>query len=749
MWNEGVHFTLLLAGAVFALFLKVALGSETFFFRDFAALGYPYAVYLHDSLWGGELPLWNPFSHAGVPFMAQMGVWYPPALLASLLPIPWAVNFFELLHLIWGGTGVYCLCRQWDVEKFAAQAAGLAFVFNGVTLSCLVWGNYIASLAWMPWVVITVKMACQYGRQYTVLAAVFSALQVLTGTPEITLVFWIGLIALLAGAVFKREMKPTKVVLRVGLVVAIASALTMVQMLPFLDLLVHSQREIAGRESAAWAMPGWGWANLFVPLFHTYHSPQGQWFQYGQEFLVSYYLGISAIVLAAFGLLIRPERKFLTIGGLTLLCWILALGNDGVLFGWLNKVFPLISIARFPVKYAIPTAFFLPLLMAWGISGIQPTDWRSNRKLVFIGMSALCLVALFVLIAKLYPFPYDDWPATAANAALRSGLMLLTVGGVWLATKLPAGKYKLGLQLLVLAVFPLDAFTHNEQQAPTLPTASLTRNLWQLSDKPLPPALGQGRIMISPEAERLLTYSPIKNFALDLTGKRLAEWYNLNLLDQIPKVNGAITLRPSHFDFIERQLYYTKQTFGQPLLDFLSIAWISSSNNPTEWEWRATALPLVTAGQRPIFATADQSWQAMKGNDFVPLNVVYLPEQAAKMITVTNQTECTVTGLKFKRNQVSFTTETTAPSMVVLSQTYYHHWKANVSGNCTPLFQANLAFQALEVPAGQHEVILTYSDPNFKIGAIISGVTLFGCLWFGVRRKREVLPPFRPQRGPT
>ena len=98
------------------------------------------------------------------------------------------------------------------------------------------------------------------------------------------------------------------------------------------------------------------------------------------------------------------------------------------------------------------------------------------------------------------------------------------------------------------------------------------------------------------------------------------------------------------------------------------------------------------------------------------------------MVTVTNQTECVVTDLKFRRNQVSFTTETTVPSMVVLSQTYYHHWKANVSGESTPLFQANLAFQALEVPAGRQEVVLTYQDPNLKIGAVISGITWVGCL---------------------
>src|SRR5207249_8706410 len=75
-------------------------------------------------------------------------------------------------------------------------------------------------------------------------------------------------------------------------VVALAAGITMVQMLPAFDLLTHSQRD-SSFATTMWSMPPWGWANLLVPLFHYYRSPQGPWFQTGQEFLASYYLGAS------------------------------------------------------------------------------------------------------------------------------------------------------------------------------------------------------------------------------------------------------------------------------------------------------------------------------------------------------------------------------------------------------------------------------------------------------------------------
>ena len=45
-----------------------------------------------------------------------------------------------------------------------------------------------------------------------------------------------------------------------------------------------------------------------------------------------------------------------------------------------------------------------------------------------------------------------------------------------------------------------------------------------------------------------------------------------------------------------------------------------------------------------------------------------------------------------------------------------------------PLWRANGGFQAVEVPAGQHEVLLEYKDRAFQIGCAISAVALLFCV---------------------
>lgn len=727
-WLTIRTFLLLLAAPLAASFPAVVIGAHTFFFRDYGALGHPGVIFTRDSLWHGQLPLWNPYSHCGVPWLAQMGQWYPPEWLYYILPQPWADSFLMLTHLWFGGWGVFWLLRRWSTGNFAAAFGAFAFVFNGVSLSCLQWGNYIDSLAWVPWIIGTVSGAWRGDGRQLALASVASAMQVLTATPEITLLTWLFIGALWLCEVFSEKTRFFASAWRIILVVVLAAGLTMIQMLPFFDLLQHSQRNIGNAEAGAWSMPVWGWANLVVPLFHGYASPQGSWFQHGQDFLPSYYLGLGVLALAITGAITSRNRKTIVVAIAVLFCWLLALGPNGFLYGAIKAIFPLISVARFPIKFTILTMFLVPLLAAWGVERVQYLQNRTARKaFIIVALGFIFLAAALLYCSRRFPMPSDDWNFTATNTILRLALMMGLVAGIFWLPKIKAGLGKVFIQIALLILLPLDALTHSPNIAPTLPSAVLAPGMWQASGRP-PVELGQGRIMVSPDAEQALLYSRVADRQADFIGKRVAEWYNMNLLDGLPKVSGAVTLRPADFDILERYLYYTRGGHcGSGLVDFLSVAWLSSPQNPTEWLGRTNYLPFITAGQRPVFADDDQTLAAITANDFAPRDVVYLPEAAQSFITATNHTDCIVTNASFGVNRVEADVSATAPGLVVLSQSYYHLWQVSVDGKPTPLLRANLAFQAVEVPAGPHHVKWVYRDRNLEIGAVISLTALLIC----------------------
>ena len=115
---------------------------------------------------------------------------YPPALIYLLLPLTWSLSFFCLLHLWFAGFGMFHLARRWTGNDFAAAFAGVAFAFNGLTLNLLMWPSHIATLSWMPWVVLAVESAWREGGRKIVLAAIVGAMQMLAGGPETIFLTW-------------------------------------------------------------------------------------------------------------------------------------------------------------------------------------------------------------------------------------------------------------------------------------------------------------------------------------------------------------------------------------------------------------------------------------------------------------------------------------------------------------------------------------------------------------------------------
>ena len=241
------RFALLLLALIFVTFPDVLTGSATFFHRDFGLFTYPVTHWQKESWWRGEVPLWNPLSCCGLPFLAQWNtaVLYPPAVFCLLLPLSWSLGVFCLGHLFLAGMGMYWLAWRWTENRFAAAVAGTAFAFSGVLLNCLMWTSNLGALAWMPWVVWSVDRAGRRGGRAVLLAALVGAVQMLAGAPEIILLTW-GLLAalcleqfFLAGAAGR--WRSTGRFALTGLLVA---GLCAAQLLPFVELLAHSDRDL-------------------------------------------------------------------------------------------------------------------------------------------------------------------------------------------------------------------------------------------------------------------------------------------------------------------------------------------------------------------------------------------------------------------------------------------------------------------------------------------------------------------------
>ena len=733
-----VRFALLLALLIFAAFPQVLLGLQTFVIRDYGFFVYPLAHFQRQCFWHGELPFWNPYNNCGIPFLAQWNTMplYPPSLMYLLLPLTWSLGCFGLLHLWFAGLGMFFLARQWTGNSFAAAFAGVVFAFNGFTLNLLMWPSHLATWSWMPWVVLAVGLAWRDGGRKIILAAFAGAMQMLAGGPEIIFLTWVLLSALWLQQFVQGDLPRRRTFWRFPLVVGLVTALTAAQLLPFLDLVAHSQRD-ASYADLRWSMPGWGWVNFLVPMAFGARWNAGVFFQYGQAWTSSYYLGIGALWLALLAVWKTRDQRVRLLGTAAIGALLFALGENTPVLPVVRQLIPQLSFITYPVKYILLTVFIVPLLAAIALANLQ----NLKRRTVLSGALLGGLIAAILFWAWRFPFPTDDVHATLQNGFSRVGFLVLTGALLFVLTrKMKSGLYRFAPPALILVAW-LDVFTHEPPQNPTVTTNVYELNLARTALKMNPqPELGGSRAMISPAAANGFVHLTVSDPKNNFLAKRLGYCANVNQLDAVPKVDGFFSLTPRENDTV-LALYYRRTNVDFPRLDdFMGVSQITAPGEMFQWSPRTTFLPLVTAGQTPVFLEETNFEAALTSPDFDGAKIVYLPAAEAPFVTVSNQTTATIHDPHFTNRTVDFEVEAAEPSLVVVAQTYYHNWHASVDGQPTTLLRANQAFQAIQVRAGRHRVRLAYEDRGFEIGLGISIAATLGCL-VGLVRSRRLSAP--------
>ncbi|HEX3798254.1 MAG TPA: hypothetical protein VH413_06085 [Verrucomicrobiae bacterium] len=736
-WLTPGKFAALLGILFFVCFPLVVIGSETFYFRDFGCFGYSLAFYHREVLWHGGIPLWNPYNECGLPFLAQWNTLtlYPLSLFYLIFPLSWSLGMFCLGHLFLGGMGMYFLARRWTGNNFAASLAGALFAFNGLTWQALMWPNNSAALGWMPWVVLAVELAWREGGRKIILAGLAGAMQMLAGAPEIILLTWLAAGAFWLVEIFHSKVPRKKIVWRFVLVILLVAALAAAQLFPFLDLLQHSQRD-SNYSDSNWAMPPTGWLNYLVPLFRTFFQ-KGIFSQYGQFWTASYFAGITTIALAGFAVWRARERRTWVLAALAALSLLLSLGDKGVLYGVLRRVIPAMGFMRFPIKFVTLATFVLPLLAAVGLARFQNSRDaerdRERKRLWYIGG----ILGAGITAVGLWTWAVPMWPGApltvGKNAAVRIIFLCASLACIVSLHRATELRWQRALRVGVIALCWFDVFTHAPNLSPAFDRSvyepDSVRDFYKWDGELRP---GVSRAMSSLAARRWISLHSVADPMADVNGRRLGLFADFNLLDHAAKVDGFYSLDLREYSLVARLLDSTTNDFPK-LEDFLCVSRMSNPTNLVDWLPRETAMPFLTAGQSPAALDDEAALRGMLSANFNPRQIVFLEPAASGQIKAW-PAKASVTPKSIEAEKVVAEVTADAPTMFVVSQAFYHDWRAYVDGLPVRLWRANVAFQALEVPAGKHEVRLVYEDSAFRWGAIISMAALLAAAasWFGL-----------------
>lgn len=734
-WFTPGRFAAFLGLFLCATFFAALTGQETFFYRDFGLFSYPVAHYQRECFWRGEIPLWNPFNYCGIPFLAQWNTMalYPLSLFYLVFPLSWSLGVFNVAHLFLGGMGMYFLAYRWTGNRLGACVAGTAYSCNGLMWHALMWSSNIAALGWMPWVVLAVESTWQQGgRRKIVLAALAGAMQMLSGAPEPIILTWFVLGALWLAQMFRDNFSRRQIFSRFFIVICLVAGLSAAQLLPFLELLAHSQRD-AGFGDSRWAMPLWGWANFFVPLFHCSPSIIGVFSQNVQQWTASYYMGIGLLALAIMAVWQTRHPRVYLLSAIALTGLVLSMGENARLLSWIKQAFPLVGIMRYPIKIVILPVFALPLLAAFAIKkcpGMTPPDARKvQHRSIALGIILLLALGGILVYARQFPFTDDSWPVTVESGLTRAVFLVLTLGVFCLLTKTWPGRTLGMVGVTLVLLIALDTLTHAPKQNPTISVRAYETLGIEQSVKA---RHGESRALVNPKLQAFLSRAATTNTFNYYTGFRRALYMDCNLIDHIPTAGGFFSIYLRSSAKVSALLNDAPNGLPEPLADFIGASQISAPDTSFTWLDRTNFMPLATAGQKPVFAGPDETLKAISSPGFDPRSTVFLPLNARASITVSNQSAPRIISRKFFAQEALLEIQADEPALVVVAQSFYNPWHAYVDGRLVPLWEANYAFQALEAPAGHHKVELVYEDRMFKVGAAISLITLLiaGLGWF-------------------
>jgi hypothetical protein len=294
--NVLAGLTLLFSSILF--FYDLFSGRYLLSERDLGPYFIPPRFFWVESIKNGDFPLWNPYQFSGHPFFAnpQHAVLYPLNSLFFLLPFDLAFNAIIIFHFFLGGLFTYLFLRDLDINPTGSLISGLIFMLSGYLLSVHSLLNCLLSVIWTPLIMLFFRRAIAApGFKNELIVAIFITISFFGGGVEIV---YGNLIILLLMVIFT----PFSEILFIGdkprrykfigsvpiywgrikglfgrfkslfLVSVIFLFLSAIQLIPFLELWIHSIRGkgISYQEATVWSFAPKDILLFFLPDAYGY-----------------------------------------------------------------------------------------------------------------------------------------------------------------------------------------------------------------------------------------------------------------------------------------------------------------------------------------------------------------------------------------------------------------------------------------------------------------------------------------------
>ena len=709
--------------------------ANNFITGDNITQGVPWSAYNWVAVHHGQLPLWNRFNGLGLPqaFNFLSGSFAPTSMVSYLAPLRYAFATLEFAKLVVAGTGVLLLGRVLRLSVVSALFAATVFELSGALTGWLAWPQS-GSVAWLGWVLALVILVAENRRGVAavVLLAVVVAANALEGHPE-TLALDLACAAFVGVVIGCTDVRGSAHVIataarrvgRVALGMLAGLALSAPLLWPGITVLENGVRH-GNVHYSGFALINL--SNVLAAGYFGYPVAGSTFFGTNNYYETAMWVGVITVVLALAALIAPWRRRYVTVfAAIAAVCLVVLFFHPLAMF--LSSHALTNAVQWWHLTFLLTVA--LAVLAGFGVDNIVHR-WRSTRQLgAFVAATALVGGAVAFLWLRrgsqhLTPLASSlqrtalRWPSIGLITCVACALVLAVTSYVARShpSIRPTRRIAFGVVTVLFVVETLTLFTATPQ-------------LWSSSTK---------FFQATPAIRTLQRTVGDERVGLGACVRLTAQPVNLGI-----RVESNIMYGISEFAAYD------------PLIPTsLFNAWYRASGAPAPGAFVGSVFcPSVTTralarhfGVRYVIEPASASTPA--GFVFVQrlgdeqLDLV----PGTGVVTTESPTDApdgpaaTPVRVHWTTNS-SMTLATSAERATVL---YVHEqaakgWHVAIDGRPAPFSVYDHTMMLVNVPAGRHEVSLTYRPASFVKGLALALITAVALLvWLLVDHRRRGRP---------
>lgn len=664
---------------------------------DITHFNYPLKDFYAEALKKFTLPVWTDLISGGYPVLAegQVGTFYLPNLvLFWLLPTALAFNLSYLVSSMLAALGLYLYCRHLKLGLYSSLFAALSFTFSMAFVAHTIHLNVIQTASLIPWVLFFgEKLLSKASLANFLLLAFFVNQQLMVGFMQLSLYTTVALILLVIFKAVTQKIDVKRYTL-IPLAIVVAVLTGAIQILPTLELLAQAFDPSLGRPSeyVLWIKYPLRHLLYFINPYFFADPSLGNYLINRREGLFwenNGYMGILPLVLALVAL-VWVRQKSIQTHLFMLVFWLL------FSLGWLFILYdlPPISYFRVPQRSLFFITLSLAVLAGFGFEAIfKRLRERFNQLMITVIGVLLMMLAFLNLYLLLAPY----------NGVLETNQ--------WL--KIPATAQFLQDKLGEGRIYSVGWISNWERVYHTISQG------WRSADAP---KLLATRASLDP---------------------------NTNMVFNIASADGYAGRLTKRFHFLKEQ---TEQGFDEAKDETKVSSSSAKLLTMQAVKYLVSSKPISTTGfdqvfsyyddlsqtiyyiyqnskyQGRIFAvsdtklvTTDASFkQVVDSDNFDPRKVALVETPQVGQFDA----DARIENVNTANSRISFASKSNSQALIVVADSFYPGWELTIDGKKGEILPVNINSRGIIVPAGEHQIEMSYQPASLVKGAIISLITL-------------------------